>query len=206
MGKKRSKKGGGGDDDWEGASVASESTVASQLGFDKDPEIEKADEWTEAVDMTYESRGSTREKGWERLCNLLRNSVREVRRDAFCAVARQPAIPGPAPFSQVGRLGAMCLHAILVDPIEHHGGSAMQGASLYLAPPQRIARVSATDDERPIHLLPPSSSRPLLHTHIPSPTAPAGVLAERGHHHRAMPGGAEKGQRDRGDHGGDGSG
>ncbi|GBF93321.1 hypothetical protein Rsub_06359, partial [Raphidocelis subcapitata] len=78
MGKKRGKKGaGGGDDDWEGGSVASESTTASFLGADASPEVERADEWGEALDWTYESRGSTRERGWERLAGLLRNSVRE---------------------------------------------------------------------------------------------------------------------------------
>jgi len=79
MGKKRANRKGSQDDDWEeGASVMSDSTTASQM-FDKDPEVEKADEWTEALDWTYESRGSTRERGWERLSGLLRNSVREVR-------------------------------------------------------------------------------------------------------------------------------
>jgi hypothetical protein len=92
MGKKRGKKGGGGgDDEWEGASVASEST-ASFLGPDASPEVERADEWGEALDWTYESRGSTRERGWERLAGLLRNSVREVRRRQ-----RRPRVPGPSP-------------------------------------------------------------------------------------------------------------
>lgn len=75
----KSKKGGnsrrGDDDDWE----QPEGSVASLDGGGT--ELERPDEFQEALDWTFESRGSTRERGWERLAALLRSTVREeVRR------------------------------------------------------------------------------------------------------------------------------
>ena len=90
MGKsKKGRRGGGGDEeDWDSAS---ESTQASFLAGDGNGvELERHDEFAEALDMTFESRGSTRERGWERLAALLRNSVREeVRRAPHCAARRR---------------------------------------------------------------------------------------------------------------------
>lgn len=47
------------------------------LNMGTETEDGATDEFQEALDWTYESRGSTRERGWERLSSLLRNSVRE---------------------------------------------------------------------------------------------------------------------------------
>ncbi|KAI8467634.1 MAG: interferon-related developmental regulator family protein [Monoraphidium minutum] len=56
----------------------------ASLGGGPETEDGASDEFAEALEMTYESRGSTREKGWERLAALLRNSVREVRATREC--------------------------------------------------------------------------------------------------------------------------
>ena len=78
MGKKRGGKGRAAEDDWETESV---STVAeSTWSLSKEESGDKeADEFGEALDWTFESRGSTREKGFNRLAALMRSAVREVR-------------------------------------------------------------------------------------------------------------------------------
>lgn len=73
MAKKRAKgRASAGDEDWDEASSAGTSST-----FQPELEDDAADEFAHALDMTFESRGSTRESGWGRLAALLRNSVRE---------------------------------------------------------------------------------------------------------------------------------
>jgi hypothetical protein len=110
MAKKRGKKGQA-DDDWDGQTSTSESTSFQ----DKETEVEGGDEFGEALDWTYESRGSTRERGWERLAGLLRNSVREVR---GAGASRIGQLPGCGHGAHTGRVGA---------PESARGGSRAAG-------------------------------------------------------------------------------
>jgi hypothetical protein len=58
-------------------SLCSSSTAAYSMGEAGDTYIDaQAEAFSTAIDDTYESRGTTREKAWERIVALLRNNVR----------------------------------------------------------------------------------------------------------------------------------
>lgn len=178
MGKKRGKsKGGGSEDDWEGTSIASDNTQTSFMGAET--EDGAADEFAEALDWTYESRGSTRERGWERLGSLLRNSVREVSSRVWQLVR-----------------GFNWSQATLVG--KPAGGST---SSQHL---QRIVPADAVAASRPVCATPLAhASTDCYALQIHMFAAPvyvdlsAGMLAERLNHHRPLSGSFEEGQRRR---------
>jgi hypothetical protein len=73
---KGGKKGGGEDYD-DAGSLCSSSTAAYSMGEGGETYIDaQAEAFSAAIDDTYESRASTREKAWERIVALLRNNVR----------------------------------------------------------------------------------------------------------------------------------
>jgi hypothetical protein len=71
------------DEEWEGASVVSLAGSTSTLGR-VDEENTAEDEFLNAIEETYESRGSTREAAFGRLCAAMRQRVCSVR--VFCVL------------------------------------------------------------------------------------------------------------------------
>jgi hypothetical protein len=73
---KGGKKGAGEEID-DAGSLCSSSTAAYSMGEAGDTYIDaQAEAFSTAIDDTYESRATTREKAWERIVTLLRNNVR----------------------------------------------------------------------------------------------------------------------------------
>jgi hypothetical protein len=143
------------------------------MGDMKEVDDGAMDEFAEALDWTYESRGSTREKGWERLAALIRNSVREVRRAAgACRVLLHDA----------GRR-CCCRGAGLQEP---QLASSNSLAARYSTSCLRVYLWALVTHQRPVY-----------------DTGVAGVLPKRSHRYGALPAGPAEGQRGRGDVRGD---
>jgi hypothetical protein len=74
---KGGKKGAAAEPDYDDGSLCSSSTAACSMQGDAPEFVDaQAAAFSEAIDNTYESRASTREKAWESMVSLLRNNVR----------------------------------------------------------------------------------------------------------------------------------
>ena len=74
----RAGKKGGAEDYDDAGSLCSTSTAGFSMGEAGETYIDaQAEAFSTAIDDTYESRASTREKAWERIVALLRNNVRQ---------------------------------------------------------------------------------------------------------------------------------